>query len=297
MFAAVLPSVIGAGASILGANKAAKASAKAAEQALALQREHYQQARTDMQPYMQAGQAGTNALQQRLLGAGADPGAFGDTANPVYAQAAYQAPAASNYGADDYTQSPGYQWQLQQGMNAINSSQAHRGARDSGATLKSLARYAQGLALQDFNAQRDYAAGRYDKDREFGRNIYDTDASRARSIYESDRGYLTDRYDTQTQNLSSLAGMGQSAASGLVNAGMNVANHGGAGLVGAGNTTGAAWMAGADEVGGLANEAYAAWKARPIKPKAMSVPDYAASIQTPRLNGADYSRLGYGRFG
>jgi hypothetical protein len=267
MFAALLPSVISAGASILGANKAAKASSKAAEQALALQREQYQQSRTDMQPYMQAGQAGINALQQRLLGggaaAGADPGAFGETSNPTYSQAAYQAPAAFSYGADNYTQSPGYQWQLQQGMNAINSSQAHRGAMDSGATLKSLARYAQGLALQDFNAQRDYAAGRYDKDREFGRNAYDTDADRSRSIYESDRGYLTDRYDTQTQNLNGLAGTGQSAASGLVNAGMNFANQGGAGLVGAGKTTGAAWMMGADAVGGLANDAYAAWKAKP----------------------------------
>ncbi len=274
MFAALLPSVIGAGASFLGASKAAKASNKAAEQALALQREQYQQARTDMQPYMQAGQTGLNALQQRLAGvgegpAGADPGAFGKVTDPTYAQAAYQAPAAFHYGADDYTQSPGYQWQLQQGMNAINSSQAHRGAMDSGATLKSLARYAQGLALQDFNAQRDYAAGRYDKDREFGRSVYDTDASRARSIYESDRGYLTDRYDNQTQNLNGLAGMGQGAASGLVNAGINVANQRGAGLVDAGRTTGAAWMAGADAFGGAATatgNAYARWKAKqPVK--------------------------------
>jgi hypothetical protein len=265
---AAVPSLIGAGASIYGANKAAKASSKAAEQALALQREQYQQARTDMQPYMQAGQAGLNAFQDRLLGGGgsaSDPGAFGATANPTYAQAAYQAPAAFNYGADDYTQSPGYQWQLQQGMNAINSSQAHRGAMDSGATLKSLARYAQGLALQDFNAQRDYAAGRYDKDREFGRSVYDTDASRARSIYESDRGYLTDRYDTQTQNLTGLAGMGLNAASGLVGAGMNVANQGGAGLVNAGKTTGSAWMAGADAIGQGATavgDAYTKWKAK-----------------------------------
>lgn len=265
MFAALLPSVIGAGASMLGAS----ASNRAAEQALALQREQYQQARVDMQPYMQTGQAGVNALQQRLLGGGAlggsDPGSYGNVADPNYQAAAYAAPRAFDYGAEDYTASPGYQWQLQQGMNAINSSQAHRGAMDSGATLKSLARYAQGLALQDFNAQRDYAAGRYDKDREFGRGVYDADASRARSIYENDRGYLTDRYDNQTKNLSGLAGLGLNAAGGLVNAGMNVANHGGAGLVGAGNMTGNAWMAGADALGRgatAAGEAYADWKAK-----------------------------------
>lgn len=237
--------LIGAGVSILGASKAASASNKASAQALALQQQQYQQARTDMQPYMQAGQGALNALQQRIVGGagagGADPGSFGATANPAYSQAAYQAPDAFSYSADDYTQSPGYQWQLQQGLGAINSSQAHRGALNSGATLKSLASYAQGLAAQDFNAQRDYAAGRYDTDRDFSRNVYDTDANRARANYESDRGYLTGRYDTQTQNLNGLAGMGQSAASGLVNAGTDMANASSQVLNNRGNTQSGVW--------------------------------------------------------
>lgn len=260
---AAVPSLIGGAATIYGANKAASASSKAADQALALQQQQYQQARDDMQPYMQAGQAGLNALQQRLLdGGGADAGSFGNVVNPTYNQPAYSAPGAFNYGLNDYTASPGYQWQLQQGMNAINSSQAARGALDSGATLKSLARYAQGLAMQDFNAQRQFAADQYNKDRDFGRDVYDTDANRARSTYESDRGYLTGRYDNQTSNLSNLAGMGQSAANGLVNAGMNVANQGGAGLVGAGNAAGAAWKLGANAVGGMAKDIYDAVKKR-----------------------------------
>jgi hypothetical protein len=262
---AALPALAGAGASIYGASKAAKASSKAANQALALQQQQYQQARTDMQPYMQAGQAGLNALQQRVLGAqggggpqaGAEPGAFGNTANPAYSQASYtaptyQAPDAFHYNANDYTQSPGYQWQLQQGLGAINSGYANRGAMDSGAAMKSLASYAQGLATQDFNAQRQFASDQYSKDRDFsrgayvsdrdfGRNVYDTDASRARSNYQDDRDYMTGRYDNQTGNLKGLAGMGYDAANGLVTAGTNYANGASGVLSDSGKTQSSVW--------------------------------------------------------
>lgn len=43
-------------------------------------------------------------------------------------------------------QTPGYQWQLGQGLQAVNNSAAAKGSLLSGATMKSLNNYAQGLA-------------------------------------------------------------------------------------------------------------------------------------------------------
>jgi hypothetical protein len=66
----------------------------------------------------------------------------------------------SNFQADPFTQamgvggtyqaSPGYQWQLGQGLNAIDSSAASKGLLGSGDTLKAEQEYGQGLANQDY---------------------------------------------------------------------------------------------------------------------------------------------------
>lgn len=51
----------------------------------------------------------------------------------------------------DWQQDPGYQFQLEQGQNAINNSMAARGLGNSGAALKSLTNYSQGLASQEYD--------------------------------------------------------------------------------------------------------------------------------------------------
>lgn len=50
----------------------------------------------------------------------------------------------------DFQQSPGYQWQLDQGLRAATNAQAARGMGKSGAAMKELNTYAQGLANQDY---------------------------------------------------------------------------------------------------------------------------------------------------
>jgi len=52
----------------------------------------------------------------------------------------------------EYTQSPGYQFRLDEGMKAIERGAAARGRIDSGETMKALQRYGQGLAAQDYDA-------------------------------------------------------------------------------------------------------------------------------------------------
>lgn len=125
--AAIIPAVIGAGATIYAssqANRAAKSAAnaqtQAADQATALQREIWQQQRADNEPWRQAG---VNALG-RLNNLSTNPNAF--------------------------TADPGYQWRAQQGIDQIDRSAASRGRLMSGGTLKALDRYNQGFASNEF---------------------------------------------------------------------------------------------------------------------------------------------------
>lgn len=113
--AAILGSaVIGAGASALSskkaANTAADASRYAADQNAAVSREIYNQTRTDLAPYNQAGQAGLAALMQRLglapqTAPGAQPAAQPASGNAtprpsvIGAQGSAAAPAQPDYAA------------------------------------------------------------------------------------------------------------------------------------------------------------------------------------------------------
>lgn len=58
---------------------------------------------------------------------------------------------AANKAFQNYLGSTGYNFQLQQGQNAITSNAASRGLLNSGATAKGLTQYGQGLASQSFN--------------------------------------------------------------------------------------------------------------------------------------------------
>ena len=290
--------VIGGLASNSAAKTAAKATQQATDQSLALQKQMYDQTRSDLQPYTQAGYGGLTALQARMGlggaaatggggidwnaygaanpdlsaeaqrvgadgefaspqayyqwhqqqfgdegrdpasyattpapspaagGAGSAPagGTYGSTDNPAYQYSPYTAPTPFSYSLSDYTQSPAYQAQLAQGINAIQSTQAARGALGSGATLKALQTFGQNLALQDFQNERAFAAGQYNTDRNFSQSVYDDNASRQRANYENDRNYLSSRYDQGTSGLQYLSSLGANAAGGLSSAGQAYGN-------------------------------------------------------------------------
>ena len=61
--------------------------------------------------------------------------------------------------AGGFQTDPGYEWARQQGEQAINRSASARGGLDSGATLKALSDYNQGLASQQFGSYMDRAMG------------------------------------------------------------------------------------------------------------------------------------------
>ena len=130
MPAALLGPVIGAGISgglgLLGS--AGQSSAVKAEQQAQAQRQ-FQQQRQDLSPYREAGLAPLQA-QGDLLGLNGQPAADAAMAN--------------------FQSSPGYQFQLDQGLRATDAGAAASGFTRSGAALKAEQTFGQGLANQDF---------------------------------------------------------------------------------------------------------------------------------------------------
>ena len=109
----------------IAASKAAGEQASAAQDAANGVNAQYQQNRTDQQPYMSAGSNAINTVNSDLQnGTG----------------------FAKQFSMNDFTNNPAYQFQLQQGQNAVNSSAAATGGSLNGGTLKALQQYSQGLA-------------------------------------------------------------------------------------------------------------------------------------------------------
>lgn len=177
----VITAVVGTGlvGAYLGSQAsrdAAETQAGAADRASDVQRHVFDQQREDATPWRAAG--------ERALG-GLEDGDF-----------------KRDFTMADYKEDPGYQFRLSEGQKAIDRSGAARGGLNSGATLKSLARFSQGLASEEY--QNSYNRFNADRDRRFNR-------------------------------LSSLAGIGQTANSQVASAGQNYGNQVGQNIVGAGN--------------------------------------------------------------
>lgn len=209
-FAAAAVGTIASGAmSSRASDKAAKRQAESADAANQMQWDMYDQTRQDLDPYRQAG---STSLSQMMDQMGAN-GYFNQT-----------------YTGQDIYNDPSYQFRLQQGQDAIQSSAAAQGGLLSGATLKALQNYSQDYASQEYG------------------NAY--------SRFNADQ---TNRYN----RLSNIIGMGQNAAAQTGNAGLQTgqavanntmagANAQAAGIVGSNN----AWANSAQQLGALAT-AYA----------------------------------------
>lgn len=122
--------VVGAGATAYSASQAAGAQEDAAAQANALQMQMYSTTRSDLSPYNKAGQ---NALTQ---------------ASGMASQGFNFAPTEAQL-----QQTPGYQFNLTQGLKATQNSAAARGLGSSGAAMKGAAGYATGLADSTYQNQ------------------------------------------------------------------------------------------------------------------------------------------------
>lgn len=135
--------VAGAYVSSSGAKSAANAQRDAAENATATQLGMYNQTRQDQTPWRQAGGGAVGALSNYY----GLPGANGQVANPA-TTAANDNKLIQNL--------PGYQFNLQQGNQAVQRNLAANGLLDSGAAQKALTQYGQGYAM---NASNQYLNG------------------------------------------------------------------------------------------------------------------------------------------
>jgi hypothetical protein len=173
---------IGAGASL----SAAGTQASAAEQAQALQAQEAQNAlnfqeqqfnteQGNIAPFLQAGQGAVRSLSSLIPQLTAAEQAY----------PGFQAPTAAEAAA-----TPGYQFTLGQGTQALQNSAAARGGLLSGNTGEALQQYGQGLASTTYG------------------DVY----NRALQQYQQAYGQFQNLQANQYNRLASLAGVGQVAA-------------------------------------------------------------------------------------
>ena len=177
--------VIGAGASIYSSNKAAQAQENAANRASDTSLNMYYTTRGDLAPYNQAGQEALNQLKSNGY---------------------YTAPITMDQATLEKT--PGYKFNLTQGLKAVQNSAAARGLGSSGAALKGAASFATGLADNTYKTQFDIA------------NTNQTNAF---------------------NRLQTIVSGGQNAAAQTGNAGTAAANTAAGAQIGAGNAQAAGW--------------------------------------------------------
>lgn len=151
---------------------AAQINAQSQREALAFEQKQleesqreYNQNQTNIAPWLKAGQGALDQLQ---------------------AMAGRQAPAFTAPTMEEAQNDPGYEFTLQQGMRALQSSAAAKGGLLTTGTLKNLDQFSQGLANTTYNDV-------------YNRNL---------TTYQTNRQTSTDSFN----RLAALAGVGQQAS-------------------------------------------------------------------------------------
>lgn len=168
-----------------------RAQTQAANQANQTTMDMYNQNREDQQPWMDAGKDALGQMQ-------------GDQFH-------------QNFTMNDFQADPGYAFRMAEGQKAIERSAAARGGLNSGATMKSLAGYQQGMASQEYNN----AYNRFNNDRDSSFNKF---ASLA-GLGQSSTGQMGNLgANAASQVAGNQMGLGNAAAAGIIGANNNMNN-------------------------------------------------------------------------
>ena len=196
--------VVGAGASIYGANKAASAQKAGIDASTAVQREMFDKQTALQEPFRQGGMTAQNQLMTLLgLSPGADSGITVNPNDPNFGK------YSKDFSMADYQADPGYAFRLSEGMKGLQNSAAAKGLLSSGSTLKGITDYGQGMASQEYG------------------NAYNrSQTNRA----------------NQLNPLQSLMGSGQTAANTLTGAAGNLGQGLGQAAAATGNANASAYM-------------------------------------------------------
>lgn len=277
----------GVGSSLIGAHAAGKAAdtqAQAAEQASQLQHQEFLQQQANLQPWLKAG---TGALSQ--LSAGLEPGgaysaqnypqfqpygAAQTALNPATFQATGMAQQALQPGtfqaptAEQAAATPGYQFAFDQGLQALQRSQAATGITGGGAA-KAAQQYGQGLASTNYQQAYGNALQAYSTNQGAAQQalagqsgVYGQNLGAAQQALSGQAGLYgtqVNAANTGFNRLADVAGVGQTATSQLNAAGQNYAGNVGNLLTSAGAAQAAGQMGAANAyaqgLGGLGNTA------------------------------------------
>ncbi len=165
-------------------------------------------------------------------GGGGSPAVYGPAPitgyTPQYASEDYITPDIGEYMSNYLRSTPGYQFRMDEGVNALNRSAAAKGMLYSGAQQKALTTYGQGLADQTYNALLDRIAnlstGGQNAAVQLGgiganaaSNVASTQVAsgqaQAQGIYNAYNARQS-AYNTDTNNLMSMLGLGTGILSG-----------------------------------------------------------------------------------
>lgn len=222
--AAGLFGLLGSGISAFGAESAASTQAQAAQYAANLQHGEFEQIRKALEPWVKSGRISNADLLGLLTRQGATQSFL--TTSPA-TLAHLGRPPSDTPGSGlmrQFQSSPSYNFELQQGSQAIQDAGAGVTGALSGNTLKSLQGYGTGLAGQDFwnwyNAQNSQYW-----------NQYNAAANRQGQVYNMFAGLSGQGLGAATQT----GQFGQAAVSNIGNDIMSGAAASAAGTVGATN--------------------------------------------------------------
>lgn len=190
--------IIGGVGSIIASKNAAKAQTSSANQATSAQLDMFNRTQANTQPYINAGTAGENALMAALPG--------------------IAAPISLDQNWLENT--PGYKFNLAQGLKGVYNSASARGLGASGAALKGAGAYATGLA--DSTYQNQFSNALANKQMALGA-------------------------------LSTPVTIGANAAAGLGNQAVNTGTNIGNNITGAGNAQAASYISQGNAVGNTSN--------------------------------------------
>lgn len=200
--------LIGGITSAVGSSNAADAQKSAADQAAQLQQQQYEANTKNQQPYMNAGYTALNTIGQ-------------DQANGTG--------FAASFTPQNYIDTPGYNFQMQQGQNAINSSAAATGGVLNGGTLKALDQYTTGLANTTYGqAYQNYLAGSAQSYNQLygvaslGEQAAGTLGAQNTTAANNQGNYLTQAGNAQAAGDIGIANGINSAVSGIATGGLSI---------------------------------------------------------------------------
>ena len=213
--------VLGVGGAMMSSgaqSSAAQTQADSANRASDLANQRYEQSRQDLMPYNTAGQGGLNQLTSQM---GALTAPFSMT------QAQLEA-------------TPGYQFNLAQGLKSVNNAMGARGLLNSGAVMKGASQYATGLADSTYQSQ-------FNMDQANKTNAYNK--LMGLSQLGENAAAQTGAYGMQNAQMvgNNMIGAGNALAAGQVGSANAWAN----GLSGVGNSLVASQMYGGMNGGGI----------------------------------------------